>query len=51
MVFLNIKNHPIELGKNLESKDDSLVQLIIQTFVKKIIIDKISVTIHIRIFK
>ena len=45
-----IKNHLIELGKNLESKDDSLVQLIIQTFVKKIIVAKTSVTIHIRLF-
>lgn len=45
-----IKNHLIELGKNLDSKDDSLVQLIIQTFVKKIIVDRTSVTIHIRLF-
>lgn len=45
-----IKNHLIELGKNLESKDDLLVQTIIQTFVKKIIIYKSSITINIRFF-
>lgn len=45
-----IKNHLIELGKNLESKDDLLVQTIIQTFVKKIIIYKSSITINTRFF-
>ena len=45
-----IKNHLIELGQNLESKDDSLVQAVIQTFVKKIVVYKMSIIIHIRLF-
>ena len=45
-----IKNHLIELGKNLDSKDDLLIKTIIQTFVKKIIIKENSIIIHIRLF-
>ncbi|NME35604.1 MULTISPECIES: recombinase family protein [Fusobacterium] len=45
-----IKNHLIELGQNLDSKDDTLIQIIIQTFVKKIIIHRTEITVEIRLF-
>lgn len=45
-----IKKHLIELGKNLDSKDDLLIKTIIQTFVKKVIINNNSITIHIVLF-
>lgn len=46
----NIKNYLKELGNNLNSKDSSLVKTVIQTFVKKIIVSKTSITLHIRLF-
>ena len=46
----NIKNYLKELGNNLNSKDSSLIKTVIQTFVKKIIVSKISITLHIRLF-
>lgn len=46
----NIKNYLKELGNNLNSKDSSLIKTVIQTFVKKIIVSKTSITLHIRLF-
>lgn len=33
-----IKNHLIELGKNLDSKDELLIKNILETFVEKIVV-------------
>ena len=46
----NIKNYLKELGNNLNSKDSSLIKTVIQTFLKKIIVSKTSITLHIRLF-
>lgn len=32
-----IKNHLIELGKNLDSKDENLLKILIQIFAKKLL--------------
>lgn len=45
-----IKNHLIELGKNLDSKDEKLLKVLIQTFVKKIVIYRESIVLELIIF-
>lgn len=45
-----IKNHLIELGKNLDSKDEFLIKNILQTFVQKVTIYKHEITIKLRVF-
>lgn len=45
-----IKNHLIELGKNLDSKDENLLKILIQTFVKKIVVHRDSIALELRIF-
>lgn len=45
-----IKNHLIELGKNLDSKDEFLIKNILQTFVQKVTIYKYEITIKLRVF-
>ena len=45
-----IKNHLIELGKNLDSKDENLLKILIQTFVKKIVVHRDSIVLELRIF-
>ena len=45
-----IKNHLIELGINLNSKDDYLLKTLIQTFVRKIVVHRTSIVLELRIF-
>ena len=45
-----IKNHLIELGKNLNSKDDLLIKNILDTFIQEIIVYNDKITINLRLF-
>lgn len=45
-----IKNHLIELGKNLNSKDEFLIKNILDTFIQEIIIYNDRITIKLRLF-
>ena len=45
-----IKNHLIELGKNLNSKDDLLIKNILGTFIQEIIVYNDKITINLRLF-
>ena len=51
--FMNkdkIKNHLVELGKNLNSKDDLLIKNILDTFIQEIIVYNDKITINLRLF-
>lgn len=45
-----IKNHLIELGKNLNSKDDFLIKNILDTFIQEIIVYNDKIIINLRLF-
>ena len=45
-----IKNHLVELGKNLNSKDDLLIKNILDTFIQEIIVYNDKITINLRLF-
>ena len=45
-----IKNHLVELGKNLNSKDDLLIKNILGTFIQEIIVYNDKITINLRLF-
>ena len=45
-----IKNHLVELGKNLHSKDDLLIKNILDTFIQEIIVYNDKITINLRLF-
>lgn len=45
-----IKNHLIELGKNLDSKDELLIKNILETFVEKIVVYRNKISLNLRIF-
>ena len=45
-----IKNHLIELGKNLDSKDEFLIKNVLETFVEKIVVYRDKISLNLRIF-
>lgn len=45
-----IKNHLIELGKNLDSKDELLIKNVLETFVEKIVVYRDKISLNLRIF-
>ena len=45
-----IKNHLVELGKNLNSKDDLLIKNILDTFIQEIIVYNDKIIINLRLF-